>query len=176
MPHMSLGLIRGSCLLAAQHGVETVCAAMAPALLRLLERLGLFFEPLGPPIDSYHGLRQPCVAEGKKLLAGMAALDPITTRSCRRFQAYLPHNLASPRVLRYFSLIGSIPILRELVEPRQIGREHLLQAIGLAPSAPSAGPRRSARRCRSAALRRCSTTRSSEARRLLVLIGKFSGS
>jgi N-acyl amino acid synthase of PEP-CTERM/exosortase system len=75
MPHMSLGLIRGSCLLAAQHGVETVCAAMAPALLRLLERLGLFFEPLGPPID-YHGLRQPCVAEGKKLLAGMAAFKP----------------------------------------------------------------------------------------------------
>ena len=71
MPHMSVGLIRGVCLVAAQHGIENVCAAMSPPLLRLLERFGLVFERLGPLIE-YHGLRQPCVADGDRLLAGMA--------------------------------------------------------------------------------------------------------
>lgn len=71
VPHMSLGLIRGVGKLAAEHGITTVCAAMAPALLRLLERFGLSFQALGPPID-HHGLRQPCIAECEALLAGMA--------------------------------------------------------------------------------------------------------
>ena len=69
-PHMSLGLIRGVCLLAARHNIDTVCAAMSLPLLRLLERFGLVFEQLGPVID-YHGRRQPCVAECKQLLAGL---------------------------------------------------------------------------------------------------------
>jgi N-acyl amino acid synthase of PEP-CTERM/exosortase system len=71
VPHMSLGLMRGVCLVAAQCGIENVCAAMSPPLLRLLERFGLLFERLGPSIE-YHGLRQPCVADGERLLAGMA--------------------------------------------------------------------------------------------------------
>jgi len=71
VPHMSLGLIRGVGKLAAEQGITTVCAAMAPALLRLLERFGLTFQALGPAID-YHGLRQPCMAECEALLAGMA--------------------------------------------------------------------------------------------------------
>jgi N-acyl amino acid synthase of PEP-CTERM/exosortase system len=71
VPHMSLGLMRGVCLMAAQHDIETVCAAMSPPLLRLLERFGLVFQRLGPAIE-YHGLRQPCVADGEQLLAGMA--------------------------------------------------------------------------------------------------------
>lgn len=68
--HMSIGLIRGVCLLAARHNIDTVCAEMSLPLLRLLERFGLVFEPLGPVID-YHGPRQPCVAECKQLLAGL---------------------------------------------------------------------------------------------------------
>jgi N-acyl amino acid synthase of PEP-CTERM/exosortase system len=71
VPHMSLGLIRGICLLAARHQVETVCAEMAPPLLRLFERFGLVFERLGPVVD-YHGPRQPCVGVCKELLAGLA--------------------------------------------------------------------------------------------------------
>jgi N-acyl amino acid synthase of PEP-CTERM/exosortase system len=71
VPHVSLGLVRGVGLLAADHGITTVSAAMAPALLRLLERFGMAFTLLGPPID-YHGLRQPCVANCEALLAGMA--------------------------------------------------------------------------------------------------------
>ena len=70
-PHMSLGLLRGVGKLAARHGITTVCAAMAPSLLRLLERFGLVFERLGPLID-YHGARQPCVGDCEQLLAGMS--------------------------------------------------------------------------------------------------------
>jgi N-acyl amino acid synthase of PEP-CTERM/exosortase system len=71
VPHMSLGLLRGVGRLAARNGMETVCAAMAPSLMRLLERFGLVFERLGSPVDC-HGTRQPCVGECEQLLAGMA--------------------------------------------------------------------------------------------------------
>src|ERR1700674_2148455 len=62
VPHMSLRLMRGVCLMAAQHDIETVCAAMSPPLLRLLERFGLLFQRLGPSIE-YHGRCQQCVAD-----------------------------------------------------------------------------------------------------------------
>ena len=71
VPHISLGLFRGVAQVAGSCGVDTVCAAMSPALLRLLERFGLKFDPLGPPIE-YHGLRQPCMADGEALLRGMS--------------------------------------------------------------------------------------------------------
>lgn len=70
-PHMTLGLFRGVATLADAHGVTHLCAAMAPALLRLLERFGLAFERLGPPIE-YHGLRQPCLAELDALREGLS--------------------------------------------------------------------------------------------------------
>jgi N-acyl amino acid synthase of PEP-CTERM/exosortase system len=71
VPHISLGLLRGVAKLAANHDIDTVTAAMAPALLRLLTRFGLVFETLGPTIE-YHGLRQPCIASCEMLLEGMA--------------------------------------------------------------------------------------------------------
>jgi N-acyl amino acid synthase of PEP-CTERM/exosortase system len=74
VPHMSLGLLRGVGQLAARHGMTTVCAAMAPSLMRLLERFGLMFERLGPLVDC-HGSRQPCVGECEQLLAGMAGYN-----------------------------------------------------------------------------------------------------
>lgn len=70
-PHLSLGLLRGVGKLAFDHGITHVCAAMAPALMRLLGRFGLSFESLGPPIE-YHGLRQPCLAECERLLVDMS--------------------------------------------------------------------------------------------------------
>lgn len=69
-PHMTLGLFRGVATLATSHGITHLCAAMAPALLRLLERFGLSFERLGAPID-HHGLRQPCIAELDELGRGL---------------------------------------------------------------------------------------------------------
>ena len=74
VPHMSLGLLRGVGQLAARHGMPTVCAAMAPSLMRLVERFGLMFERLGPPVDC-HGIRQPCVGECEQLVAGMAGYN-----------------------------------------------------------------------------------------------------
>jgi N-acyl amino acid synthase of PEP-CTERM/exosortase system len=71
VPHMSLGLLQGVGQLAARHHMATICAAMAPSLMRLLERFGLVFERLGPLID-LHGSRQPCLGECEQLLAGMA--------------------------------------------------------------------------------------------------------
>lgn len=74
LPHISLGLIRAVAQLAEQNAVSVLCAAMAPALLRLLERFGLIFQPIGPCIE-YHGLRQPCVATVKSLRAGLVRHD-----------------------------------------------------------------------------------------------------
>ena len=71
-PHISVGLVRAVAQLAAERGVSTVCAAMTPALGRLLERFGLIFERLGPLIE-YHGHRQPCMAGCEDLLATMAS-------------------------------------------------------------------------------------------------------
>jgi N-acyl amino acid synthase of PEP-CTERM/exosortase system len=68
MPHISLGLFRAVGRLALENDVSTMCAAMAPSLLRLLERFDISFEHLGPAID-YHGLRQPCLAHLNVLLA-----------------------------------------------------------------------------------------------------------
>jgi N-acyl amino acid synthase of PEP-CTERM/exosortase system len=74
-PHMSLGLLRGVGRVAASRGIKTLCAAMAPPLLRLLERFGLMFEHLGPLVE-HHGPRQPCVAECEQLLSGLAGRNP----------------------------------------------------------------------------------------------------
>jgi N-acyl amino acid synthase of PEP-CTERM/exosortase system len=71
-PHITLGLMRAVGRLAWEHGMTHVCAVMAPPLLRLLERFGMSFVPLGPLVE-HHGLRQPCVAECESLLAGLAA-------------------------------------------------------------------------------------------------------
>jgi len=67
LPHISLGLFRAIGRLALDNNVSTLCAAMSPSLLRLLERFNISFESLGPPIE-YHGVRQPCVAETLALL------------------------------------------------------------------------------------------------------------
>lgn len=70
IPNISLGLIAASVRMAILNDSEFFCAVMEPALLRLLARFGLKFEPLGPVID-YHGKRQPCYAETDQLLAGI---------------------------------------------------------------------------------------------------------
>lgn len=61
IPHMTLGLIEGLVRMSIQHGVSHWCAVMEPQLLRLLARLGIYFEPIGALVE-YHGLRQPCIA------------------------------------------------------------------------------------------------------------------
>jgi len=66
--HLSIGLMRAVVELAAEHNMTHLCAVMEPALLRLLSRLGVHFQALGPKID-HHGWRQPCFADLDRLLA-----------------------------------------------------------------------------------------------------------
>lgn len=61
MPHVTLGLLRGIAKLSVEHGFSHLVAVMEPALLRLVSRLGLRFEPVGPLV-AWHGTRQPCFA------------------------------------------------------------------------------------------------------------------
>jgi N-acyl amino acid synthase of PEP-CTERM/exosortase system len=45
--------------MSVREGITHWAAMMEPALLRLLTRLGIHFNPLGPLVD-HHGRRQPC--------------------------------------------------------------------------------------------------------------------
>ncbi len=59
---LRLGLMRGLLQLSYEIGLTHWCAAMEPSLLRLLRRVSVRFEPVGPLVE-YRGLRQPAVAE-----------------------------------------------------------------------------------------------------------------
>ena len=59
LPHLSLGLIETLVSMSIENGVTHWCAVMEPTLLRLLTRLGIHFDPIGPLVE-YHGRRQPC--------------------------------------------------------------------------------------------------------------------
>jgi N-acyl amino acid synthase of PEP-CTERM/exosortase system len=61
MPFITFGLLRAILGICLEHGITHLAAMMEPALLRLLFRLGLMFEPLGGLVE-HHGLRQPCLA------------------------------------------------------------------------------------------------------------------
>ena len=67
LPHLSLGLIETLVRMSVENGITHWCAVMEPTLLRLLTRLGIHFEPIGPLIE-YHGRRQPCYAPLEVLL------------------------------------------------------------------------------------------------------------
>lgn len=75
IPHMALGLIKAVGQMSVSHGITHLCAVMDPALLRLLQRLGIRFDSLGPPI-SYHGMRQPCHATPLAISWGLRAERP----------------------------------------------------------------------------------------------------
>jgi N-acyl amino acid synthase of PEP-CTERM/exosortase system len=70
MPHMTLGLMNAIVRMSVANDVTHWTAVMEPALLRLLARLGIRFEPLGP-IVNYHGRRQPVYADAGRLLSGI---------------------------------------------------------------------------------------------------------
>ena len=70
IPHMSLGLISALVQMSVEAGITHWCAVMEPPLIRMLARLGIYFESLGPLVN-YHGRRQPLCAKLDTLLAGM---------------------------------------------------------------------------------------------------------
>lgn len=61
-PYVTIGLLRAVYEMSLEAGLSHWCAIMDPALLRLLARLGVHFNPVGPLVD-YHGWRQPCHAK-----------------------------------------------------------------------------------------------------------------
>ena len=67
IPHISLGLMQAIVEMARRGGVTHLCAMMEPALLRMLSRLGIHFDNLGPRVE-YHGTRQPCYSDLDLLL------------------------------------------------------------------------------------------------------------
>ena len=67
MPNITLGLIEWLVRYSVQVGLTHWCAVMEPRLLRLLARLGIYFEPIGDLVD-FHGPRQPCYADLRVLL------------------------------------------------------------------------------------------------------------
>ena len=67
IPNMTLGLIEGLVRMSLENGITYWCAVMERPLLRLLSRLGIHFNNIGPLVD-YHGRRQPCFIPLETLL------------------------------------------------------------------------------------------------------------
>ena len=72
---MTLGLIEGLVRMSIELGIDYWCAVMEPILLRLLSRLGIHFENIGPRVD-YHGMRQPCYQRLDRFLERVRAERP----------------------------------------------------------------------------------------------------
>jgi N-acyl amino acid synthase of PEP-CTERM/exosortase system len=98
--HLPLGLIRSCVEMSAREGITHWAAVMEPALLRLLTRLGIHFNPLGPLVD-HHGRRQPCWADLDVLLRRVYAERPdvwdVITDGGRLWPLTLAHPVAARR-------------------------------------------------------------------------------
>jgi N-acyl amino acid synthase of PEP-CTERM/exosortase system len=70
IPHITLGLMNAIVKMSWNCGITHWCAVMEPALLRLIGRLGIAFNPIGPLV-AHHGLRQPCLGTISEVLAGL---------------------------------------------------------------------------------------------------------
>lgn len=75
IPHMTLGLMEGIIRMAVDAGLPYVCAVMEPQLLRLLARVGIRFDNVGPLVE-HHGTRQPCFRHILTLLDEVKADRP----------------------------------------------------------------------------------------------------
>lgn len=73
IPYMALGLFAGILEVMVSEQLSHVCAIIDPALLRMLRRLHLYFEPVGGLVD-FHGRRQPVMTSCSDLYGGMKAL------------------------------------------------------------------------------------------------------
>jgi len=75
LPHIVLGLFISMLQLSRDLGIQEWFCVMEKALVRLLDRYSLHFEPVGPAVE-YHGLRQPCVANIDEFLLRAKAERP----------------------------------------------------------------------------------------------------
>jgi N-acyl amino acid synthase of PEP-CTERM/exosortase system len=75
IPHMTLGLMGLAVRESRAAGADYICAIMEPTLIRLLSRVGIEWQPVGPLLE-YHGLRQPSIARLGDVLAHVEAARP----------------------------------------------------------------------------------------------------
>lgn len=75
IPFMALGLMKMVFGMCKEHGIRQACAVMEPSLLRLLDKLGIHFLPLGDPIE-YHGTRQVGYITNDSLYASLLKERP----------------------------------------------------------------------------------------------------
>lgn len=73
IPYMALGLFAGILEVMVLEKLSHVCAIIDPALLRMLRRIHLYFQPVGGLVD-FHGRRQPVITSCSDLYGGMKAL------------------------------------------------------------------------------------------------------
>jgi N-acyl amino acid synthase of PEP-CTERM/exosortase system len=66
-PLLTYGLLRAVVMMSATSGITHIVAMMEPALIRLLGRLRIRFQPIGGPVE-HHGLRQPVWAAMPELV------------------------------------------------------------------------------------------------------------
>lgn len=75
IPHMSLGLLRLALEFMVGRGITHVAALTEPAMMKLLEKLGIHLAPVGELVEC-HGLRQPCYAKLENVLRRMKIERP----------------------------------------------------------------------------------------------------
>ncbi len=75
IPSMSMGLMNMIVVMSQQNGVKQWGAEMEPFLLRLLSKMGIHFEHVGPLIE-FHGQRQVCHNGAALLLDRIAEEKP----------------------------------------------------------------------------------------------------
>lgn len=104
MPFITFGLLRAVFGICLEHGISHLAAMMEPALLRLLFRLGLAFEPLGGLVE-HHGLRQPC-------LARLADLTRRSRQEASLLWQYASREIAETDAVRSAVAVGGRPARR----------------------------------------------------------------
>lgn len=75
IPHITLGLMQAILRMSIENGISHLAILVEPALDRLIRKLGIRFEPVGPLID-HHGKRRVHVREIGALLDDSYARKP----------------------------------------------------------------------------------------------------
>jgi N-acyl amino acid synthase of PEP-CTERM/exosortase system len=79
LPYITFGLLSAVFEICSEYQIDHICAVMEPALIRLLGRVGVRFEPVGGLVQ-YHGLRQPCVSRLGEIVARARGEDTLLWR------------------------------------------------------------------------------------------------
>ncbi len=73
--YITLGLFKAIFSMAKAHDIEYLCAFMEPSLIRLLQRVGIRFRPIGRQVN-YYGDRRTCYENIQNVLEGIRETRP----------------------------------------------------------------------------------------------------